>query len=55
MLLMLLCLFKLFFLFSILCDFSFKVGQALFKMKFLKKTLSNRMVRGDVGEYSAAP
>lgn len=41
--------------FSILCDFSFKVGRALVKKKFLKKTLSNRIVRGDRGEYSAVP
>lgn len=34
-----------FLLFSILCDFSFKVGWALVKKKFLKKTLSNGMVR----------
>lgn len=44
-----------FLLFSILCDFSFKVGWALVKKKFLKKTLSNRIVRGDRGEYSAVP
>ena len=40
---------------DLLCDFSFKVGRALVKKKFLKKTLSNRIVRGDRGEYSAVP
>lgn len=55
MLLMFALSLQTFLLFSILCDFSFKVGRALVKNKFLNKTLSNGMVRGDGGEYSAVP